>query len=341
MHYSSENLHGVIKELKNENEMLRTLIQETLPLQDPESSFKQLRGKKLEKGFEKLSQRGKVGVDAVEVLKLFHSMFFNKEPQKPVFLITYGPPGSGKSYTLSKVARQYHYDLEHNFVKILLDDMIKSMSDYNEEMSTLNASRTIYMDQDGNLNQTYYNLAEEVYFKYRAMVNQMKGMMLEVAYRQKLNIVYETTGMKGKDHPEATIFQHMDEARARGYKIIVVYPHVEIALLNSRLASRNKKQKRVVNPRYIPHFIEKAQVNFLEYLNYADTMYIFDNSEDKQESAGKRAAWLMKCRVTADGKRDFKCSTDICDKDVYEGIRDKLTNLPVCYSTCEGVQSYL
>ncbi|GAB5360772.1 hypothetical protein AAMO2058_000656300 [Amorphochlora amoebiformis] len=299
--------------------------------------FQEIREKEILDGLNRLSVQEKVGVDAVELMKMFYDMFFNKERQRPIFLITYGPPGSGKSWILNKVARQYNYDLETNFVQILQDDMIKSIGEYQEAMDMLSTERPDYTDKDGNLDEKFYKKADQIYWKYRNMVIQMKKMLLDVAYRQELNIVYETTGSKRASNPSQSLFNHMREARQRGYKIIIVYPYVANHTLMARLDDRNKKQNRVLDPRLAKSFVKKAQSNWYHYLTFADYAYVYDNNIDKS-NFGRQAPWLMKYRIKPKtGEKDFKCHVDICEYPIWKRLIDEHTDMPICAEICKGV----
>jgi len=167
-------------------------LEETGPLIGPkqlseEEKYMELREREIVEGLTRLSNQEKVGVDAVELMRMFYTMFFNKEQQKPVFLVTFGPPGSGKSWILKRVAQHYNYDIEANFVKVLQDDMMKNIKAYNDEMEALGLDRPKFKDAEGNLTQGFYDRADQIYWKYRNMVIQMKNMLLDVAYRQVVN----------------------------------------------------------------------------------------------------------------------------------------------------------
>mmetsp|Transcript_16111 Transcript_16111/g.28969 ORF Transcript_16111/g.28969 Transcript_16111/m.28969 type:complete len:283 (-) Transcript_16111:657-1505(-) len=214
-------LKAKIAELHEQTHLLREELDSTII---DESQWTLHRQKEIREGFQLLTNQGKVGVDAVELMRMFYKMFFNKERQKPIFLITYGPPGSGKSWILDRVAKNYNYDIEANFVKVLQDDMMKSIGAYNQEMDDLNKTRSQYLAGNNELSSEYFDKANDVYWKYRNMINQMKKMLLDVAYRQELNIVYETTGSKRDDNPSSTLFNIMKEAKSRGY-ICVLTSH--------------------------------------------------------------------------------------------------------------------
>eukprot|EP00466_Bigelowiella_natans_P020164 jgi/Bigna1/86172/estExt_fgenesh1_pg.C_80239 len=276
-----------------------------------------------------------IGVDALELMKMFYTMFHKKEKQKPIFLVTFGPPGSGKSWILEMVARHYNYDLEANFIRVLQDDMMKSMSAYNKAMEELGDRRSSFIDEKGELKAAFYGEANNIYWKYRNMVIQMKKMLLDIAYKQELNIVYETTGSKRADNPKQTLFNIMNEARARRYKIVIIYPYVKNETLVDRLNERNKKQNRVLKPSALGNFVGKAQSNFLHYLEYADAGYLYDNNIDKSDfdEKSKDLPWLMKYHRNGE-RRDYKCHPNICKYGVWQRLIDGRSQITVCEETC-------
>jgi len=182
------------------------------------------------------------------------------------------------------------------------------------------------------LNETYFLKADRIYWNYRQMVIQMKKMLLDVAYRQELNIVYETTGKKRSDNPSQSLFNHLREAKARGYRVVIIYPYVQNRTLVERLRERNKKQARVLDPTKLSEFVRKAKENFMHYLEFADAAYVYDNNIDK--TSARDLPWLFKYHNNAEGK-DYKCAPEICQYELWKKfIRDDQMN-PVCQSFCE------
>ena len=293
-----------------------------------------------QKELEDAEERDKLGVDAVELMKMIRKMFRNKKQQRPVFLVIYGPPGSGKTHIREKVAEQYHYNLKNNFLDILQDDMVKEIPDYRDDMRILNDKRDLYKTPSGGLNDTYYNMSEKVYKKYRNVIKQMKGIFIDNAFRQRLNIAYETTGKKRRRQSGATLFDYtvtlfdyMSEAKALGYEIVLIYPYVTRENLLSRLEKRNRIQQRVVKPSKLQgEFIPNAKLNFMYYAKFADRAYIFDNNIAK--TAPLRA--LFKYKANSDPER--VCSRLICKYPAFweNLVDDDDEETPLCVNTCVG-----
>jgi len=213
-----DHLNQMQSQLKNLSQKLHPngVSMDSPDYMSEEERYAEIREKELQEGLNLLSKED-IGVDALELMKMFYTMFHKKEKQKPIFLVTFGPPGSGKSWILEMVARHYNYDLEANFIRVLQDDMMKSMSAYNKAMEELGDRRSSFIDEKGELKAAFYGEANNIYWKYRNMVIQMKKMLLDIAYKQELNIVYETTGSKRADNPKQTLFNIMNEARARRF----------------------------------------------------------------------------------------------------------------------------
>jgi len=130
----------------------------------------------------------------------------------------------------------------------------------------------------------------------------------------------------------------MSEARARRYKIVIVYPFVKDSLLMERLHERNKKQNRVLKPSIARRFVKLAQENFVHYLDYADAGYLYNNNIDKSEYGKYSLPWLMKFHRN-DNRKDFKCSPEICQFEIWRKLVDEYrNNTPICQDVCSSTE---
>jgi Cdc6-like AAA superfamily ATPase len=83
-----------------------------------------------------------------------------QEPQKPVFLVIYGPPGSGKTVIVHKLLQAMHWTLR-NYAEIIVDKMLRRITGYRKIMSALRRNRTELSEDE------YIDRAQRIYSGYR------------------------------------------------------------------------------------------------------------------------------------------------------------------------------
>ena len=131
---------------------------------------------------------------------------------KQHLLISYGPPGSGKSSTTKEYLDTYP---EIGFISINIDDIVK---DY---MTQVLHSEDLFNDQ-------------EIYFNVRSgWPEYTKHKLLEICLRNKYNFHVETTGNKLK-----TLEHIIKPALGRDYDMTILYTLVPFMELIYRLIKR-------------------------------------------------------------------------------------------------------
>ena len=88
----------------------------------------------------------------------FHNKTGNNE--RPIFYVTYGPPGSGKGFVISKF-----FDCATEFVHIDVDSIVQTKIKVNEN-----------------------------YWEWRGHADEISDLILEKAKNERYHIVWETTG---------------------------------------------------------------------------------------------------------------------------------------------------
>lgn len=206
------------------------------------------------------------GIDALELVKLFHEMFETKEAAKPQFLILFGPPGSGKTQIINKMLRHTNTKLK-NYAELIVDHMLGRISPYKTEMAELLAKRP-------SMDEGEFLLASQaIYGKYRPIIKYFSAMLLEIALRQRLNILFETTG----SNTSLTV-QTIIHARRIGYEISVVYPYVATDELIRRVDKRNTKIGRAIPSAMVTDMEDDALNNFGPFLQFVDSAHVYDNN---------------------------------------------------------------
>jgi predicted ABC-type ATPase len=198
---------------------------------------------------------------------ILHSFLEGKTSITPTFIITYGPPASGKSAALKSVCQDLGIDYD-NVVQVLVDEVIEKMPGYNEE------SVFAY----DNFQQDPVRLQKEltsIYFKYRhSWGDILSTHLLNDSIVNRHNIAWETTGNSAD-----WIIKTIHQVRSHGYKVVLVFPFVppdDLVLRANARVSRSHP-RRPDEARIRQNFIT-AQQNLRYVAPLVDAIYVYDNS---------------------------------------------------------------
>jgi predicted ABC-type ATPase len=204
------------------------------------------------------------------MVQLCYRLFEGKKPQSPLFLVLCGPPGSGKTHIVGKVLRHYFSRLE-NYALIVVDNMLRQIHSYRSAMDALLRSR------DAISIAEFYAQSQKIYAKHKLIVETFKAMLLDIALKRRLNVVYETTGSNKKSL--RSLIRTVTHARSIGYHIQVVFPYVTRANLLQRVELRNQKIGRAIPYDLVAAMEHDSKRNFVgEFLPHVDTAYVYDNN---------------------------------------------------------------
>jgi len=181
----------------------------------------------------------------------------------PFFVLLYGPPGSGKSYTFANLSRIIKGVHPEDAVSISLDALAESVQPFREKSLSLfkesqgnaaklkeveNAYRSTIMGKYNNQHaSSSKNKAAKTHPTYKSL-NEVRGEALDFAIKKRLNIIYErTVANASKDILQDEIF-----SKVKGiYTVYVVYPQVSVDQLQKRLASRVESMSKTGFARYV------------------------------------------------------------------------------------------
>jgi predicted ABC-type ATPase len=125
---------------------------------------------------------------------------------KPIFVVSYGPSGSGKSVVSSQLFAHLRVD-EDNVVRVLVDDIITDLG----------------LPTDGN----NYRESRDRY------ADTVRVEIITASLLQKKNVLVEVTG-NNTDNIE----QWIASARDNGFKTVIFYPFVHDPTLLNRIKAR-------------------------------------------------------------------------------------------------------
>jgi predicted ABC-type ATPase len=192
---------------------------------------------------------------------MFNSVFKNISPVERHFIITYGPPASGKSSVNKLLFDNDTYNIPSKTVSFInVDNIIQLHPDYVR-------SREILI----NSNASHEELSR-LYDLYRSKADIISDRLLDKALLDGYNIIWETTGQ----YITWTV-KEIERIKRHGYKIWLAYPLVSRAGLKKRLEKRKIEQQSVQN---IDVYIKAAGANLITLVDFVDRLILIDNTGD-------------------------------------------------------------
>ena len=197
------------------------------------------------------------------------------KPVKPIMLVSYGPPGSGKSSLLKKVFPYFNHD-EHvchhqldSFIRINVDDIINRFDEFTNVTSE---QLEMYKHRQISFNQMIDSVSN-IYFELRPEADTISTDFFMRSILSKYNIIYETTG-----NNIDWLSKDIKLAKENGYLIYLFYPFVpKLADLQKRAIVRAKKEGRYPGKKFIETSYIKALENFPETVMQSDRSIFFEN----------------------------------------------------------------
>lgn len=207
----------------------------------------------------------------------------NPEGKPPFFVLLYGPPGCGKSYTFAHLSEILPEVNTQKAVSISLDALAESVGKFRTK--SLNAYGRGALSEcvgayTSTIRSTYnnerFNKAPPKPKKGEPPVERFPSLIdlrieaLDKALGIGLNIIYERTVANAEtDFLQEEVFA---KTKAAGYDVYVVYPQVDsVEQLEERLAERPKKMveqgfARVVEPEFARKFLETHDQYLMSHL---------------------------------------------------------------------------
>lgn len=179
------------------------------------------------------------------------------KPERPTFVLLYGPPGSGKSYTLNQTLLKEHLKRE-TFVEVNVDDIVSIHPDYQQLLKRCNQNNQCRVD---------------VYQKIRKFADVVSTSLFEFAVERKLNIQMETTGRSIE-----WICNNFMPKLTNYYKILI-YPLANEKTLIDRVDERSKVSDRQLSTdNFKEVYIAPAQKNFKTLSSVFDKTVIYNGN---------------------------------------------------------------
>ncbi len=189
--------------------------------------------------------------------------WLNKYPVLPTFLITYGPPGSGKGTVINNIINNDRFRIRKNeMIDIDVDVIIKLLPNYNSKRKNIIKTVT----KEGMKNKKL----SELYNTYRKKADIISLNLLNESLLKRFSIRFETTG-----NVPWWIQHEIERIKRMQYRIWLVYPFVPLKELQDRVKKRQAVQQGARN---LESFVKNAKKNILKIIPSLDKFIIYDNS---------------------------------------------------------------
>jgi hypothetical protein len=141
----------------------------------------------------------------------------------PMFVVKYGPPGSGKSSERVYTAIKKLGPPIASYVDINQDTLVESIKEYQK-------------------NHTQYNRLRSQKNKKGLSLYEKSKIVLKKAIQARANIIIEITGGR-EEEPKGPLEWIYKLLKETPYKLIIIMPTVPLETILKRLETRNRKRK--------------------------------------------------------------------------------------------------
>lgn len=189
----------------------------------------------------------------------------------PQFIVSYGPPASGKSKVFEFAQKMLGVS---SLVNINVDDIIAENKDYQVEIRS--CAKQFAETDINDVSLDLLSSCNSIYYKYRSKADEESTARLLRALDENRDIVYETTGR------DMTWFVTHDLPKIpKNYKICIVYFVVRPSNLLGRAWSRAQTSGRMPEVKTILDIATSAETNFIDLANKHDfTLYVVENETE-------------------------------------------------------------
>ena len=219
-----------------------------------------------------------VGSDIDQICKSFQDFYETTIKAavpsiNPTIYIMYGPPASGKGHILKTLSDDAIRN--RNYVNVNLDDIIQSNTGYIRDIEKIKCKDLYNVTNCEIINKDNIEKCKSVYFRYKPFADCYSTLLLLNAIKQHKNIVYETTGRSVR-----WFLDHDLKFIKPNYKIVIIYPLVDIDKLKERSCARAKEHGRYVDEKTIKEIVSLAPTNLISILNEVKTydLRLYDNN---------------------------------------------------------------
>jgi predicted ABC-type ATPase len=181
----------------------------------------------------------------------------------PEFVITYGPPGCGKS-TMTNLSYS-------NYVQINVDNIISKMDEFIFQAKTITT-----MIKENINKQEIEKRANYIYQSFRDEADRQSEILLNDSIKNRRNIVFETTG--GSKRSISYLEKIIPEISDKNYRIKIIFLHAPIYIIKDRVYIRVSNIGRLPSEEFLEDAYKYACDNFKIIAEMCDEIIITDST---------------------------------------------------------------
>lgn len=207
--------------------------------------------------------------------------------RRPVFMLMYGPQGSGKTTVSKKVVESLGLQM-HDFIRLVIDELVYQSKEFKDEIDKIFESdegkkyillinnlinnldvKEAINNLNNNETKKYINT---LYFSARKYMNEINDKLLEYAFNKNINIIFETVGNNW-----GTWHSNLLRSFNKNYETRLVFPYVEMMTLKIRYLNRAIVEKYSLNI-YEDNIINDIWNNLLIIVVALKKLFVVDNN---------------------------------------------------------------
>lgn len=214
-----------------------------------------------------------------------------KESEEPIFIIGFGPPGSGKSRVVDEVGKIYSNINWSNTIDTNVDFVFQNTKQWKRQSQEIQE-----MDVSQEKKKEY---SQKLYTTYRYFSDQISDLVLYKALGENYNLYFETTGFSVD-----WLLNLAKHIKNLGYTLVCVYPFVKTEIIRERLIKRQHQTGQ--EPKPYDAVIANAKSALINFVHLRDT-HVFDNLI-LLDNNDVHPQILIKYRLTKSGEYEHQCS---------------------------------
>lgn len=184
---------------------------------------------------------------------------------RPYFFLKTGPPGAGKSTVNSILYPKFKINPKH-VVSINIDDLVQEFTPFLCACKAKQANSA--------------ELRKQLYFRYRAEVNDLLEAKLFAAMALRLHIEFETLG--ASLDAVKWLLTLLEATKRSHYTTVMVYVSVTKETLTKRLSQRNTSEQRYVDLTFALSVQKQSRKASKTLKKYVDRFLTIDNNTDNE-----------------------------------------------------------
>jgi hypothetical protein len=189
-------------------------------------------------------------------------------------------PGAGKTAIIAQLRREFHLE-DHETVEIVLDDIVKKLPGYNEEIA---ASLKRWKDPRNHItDEEQITISKDIYEKYQDRAELIERTLMNWAASRKLNVVFERNLWITSSRAFQSHAKDFWSEGARTFKVAAV---ASPERLKNRILERGRQIGRLPDYRAVELMNDFTQSETVDHMLEFEEVRIFDLDIDFTSAPG-------------------------------------------------------